>query len=407
MDQKAGIGSKAFVSGCLMLLCLLAPGLSKAQNARQMTRLIAENLQLADTQYRILMRNTPADRMPRNFDPATGKFNTSEITWWTSGFYPASLLYIYEYTRDTVLLSEARGRLTLLEPMKYFKKDHDLGFLINCPFGNAYRILKEDHYKQVVLTAAETLTGRYREPMRSLQSWDSSGNFRAPVIIDNMMNLELLCWAADAIREPKYKVMAIAHAETTLKNQYRPDFSSIHVVDYDPLTGAVLQKKTAQGAADSSAWSRGQSWGLYGFNIMYRFTGETRYLEQARGIANFILSNPNMPKDLIPYWDYDAPEIPTALRDVSAASILASALLELGQYTDGTERERYVTTAAKIIVNLSGKKYRSKRGESGGFLLKHSVGAIPYKSEVDVSLTYADYYFLEAMLRFRNWYLPR
>ena len=376
-----------------------------AQGRKQMEKLIREDLLFAAAQYKVLMANTPDSVMPRNYNPAEKKFVTSKTSWWTSGFFPGSLFYIYEGTGDSVLFAEGVKRLGILEKEQYFARDHDMGFMIFNSFGNAYRLTKKPHYKEVVLNASEALIKRYRPLLRSIQSWDSNSTYRCPVIIDNMMNLEMLCWAADEIREPKYKVIAIDHTETAIKNHYRPDFSSYHVVDYNPETGAILNKKSAQGYAEESAWARGQSWGLYGFLSMYRFTREARYLEQARGIAKFILNHPNLPKDKIPYWDFNAPNIPDALRDASAASILASALLELGQYVDGSERDQYVNTAAIILTNLSGKKYLSKKGENGGFLLKHSVGAIPYKSEVDVSLTYADYYFIEALLRFDRWYL--
>ncbi|MET0635829.1 MAG: glycoside hydrolase family 88 protein [Chitinophagaceae bacterium] len=377
----------------------------RGQSSRVMSKLITRDLAFAASQYKILMANTPDSVMPRNYNPREKKFVTSKTSWWTSGFYPGSLFYIYEGTGDTVLLAEATRRLGILEKEKFHKRDHDLGFMIFNSFGNAYRITRKPEYKEVVLTASVTLMGRYRPLLHTMQSWDSNATYRSPVIIDNMMNLEMLCWAADEVREPKFKVVAIDHTETTLKNHYRPDFSSYHVVDYDPQTGGILNKKTAQGYADESAWARGQSWGLYGFTAMYRFNKEPRYLAQARGIAKFILHHPNLPKDKIPYWDFNTPDIPDTYRDVSAASILASALLELGQYVEGEERSEYVSAAATILKNLSGKKYMSGKGENGGFILKHSVGAVPYNSEVDVSLTYADYYFLEALLRYKKWYL--
>jgi len=362
---------------------------------------------LAASQYKLLARNTPPGVMPRNYDPRQKKFETSNTSWWTSGFFPGSLFYIYEYTRDSSILDEATKRLAILEKEKFHSSDHDLGFMMYCSFGNAYRITGRKEYRDVVMTASETLIKRYRPVIHSIQSWDSGGAFRSPVIIDNMMNLEMLCWASDQIREPKYKVIAIDHTETTMRNHYRADYSSFHVVDYDLTTGRIIAKKTAQGYSDSSAWARGQSWGLYGFNIMYRFTREPKYLQQAKGIAQFLLNHPRLPADKIPYWDYDAPDIPNTYRDVSAAAILASALLELALYVEGSERDQYVSVAKKIITNLSKKKYLSRKGGNGGFLLKHSVGAVPYKSEVDVSLTYADYYFLEAMLRYQSWYLDK
>ncbi|RYY56783.1 MAG: glucuronyl hydrolase [Chitinophagaceae bacterium] len=378
---------------------------SPAQSYRSMTKLVEENFKLASEQYRIMMANTPDSVMPRNFNPKENKFVTSKTSWWTSGFYPGSLFYIAQARQDSVLFNEGISRLKILEKEKFHSSDHDLGFMIFNSFGNAYRITRNPEYAEVVMTAAQTLTRRYRPSINSIQSWDSNQHYRSPVIIDNMMNLEMLCWAADEIREPKLKIIAIDHTETAIRNHYRPDFSSYHVVDYNLQTGQIVSRKSAQGYSESSAWARGQSWGLYGFTTMYRFTREPRYLEQAKGIAKFILNHPRLPKDKIPYWDFDAPDIPDTYRDVSAASILASGLLELSLYVDQDLRNEYVSAVARILTNLSTDKYRSKKGENGGFILKHSVGAVPYNSEVDVSLTYADYYFLEALSRFWKWYL--
>jgi len=389
-----------------LLLTTLATRTATAQNSsRAMKKLIDENMKLAVKQYKLLAKNTPPTVMPRNYDPAAHKLVTANVSWWTSGFFPGSLWYLYEYSGDTAIRSEAERRLNILERIKYHTGDHDLGFMIFCSFGNAYRITGDAHYKDVIDTASETLIKRYRPSIRSIQSWDSSKNFRCPVIIDNMMNLEMLCWTSDQVKEPKYKLIAIDHAETTIKNHFRPDYSTYHVIDYDLQTGKVIKKKTAQGYSDESAWARGQSWGLYGYTMLYRMTTERKYLDLARNIAGFLLNHPNLPADKVPYWDYNVPDPAHAKRDVSAGSVMASALLELGQYTEGEEREKYISTARKILQSLSGKTYRSKVGENGGFLLKHSVGSLPHNSEIDVSLTYADYYFIEALLRYKNWYL--
>lgn len=167
------------------------------------------------------------------------------------------------------------------------------------------------------------------------------------MIIDNLMNLELLAWVTDHGGDAKYKKIAINHANTSMKNHFRPDYSSYHVVDYDMKTGAVVKRGTAQGASDSSAWSRGQGWALYGYTMMYRFTKEKRYLNLAKNIASFILNHPNMPADKVPYWDFDAPGIPNTYRDASAAAVIASALLELGQYTGKQDAKVYIDAAGK------------------------------------------------------------
>jgi hypothetical protein len=220
-----------------------------------------------------------------------------------------------------------------------------------------------------------------------------------------MMNLEMMNWVSDQGGNPEYKKIAITHTETTMKNHYRPDYSSWHVIDYDSTTGAVLKKRTHQGAANSSAWSRGQAWGFYGFVTMYRDTKDKRYLDFAKKTANFMLNHPDMPEDQVPYWDFDAPQQPLAKRDASAAAITASGLMELGLYTNGAEKEKYLQAATKMLSSLSSDTYRAKPGENGGFLIKHCVGALPLNSEIDVPLIYADYYFLEALKRYKDWYL--
>jgi uncharacterized protein YyaL (SSP411 family) len=217
-----------------------------------------------------------------------------------------------------------------------------------------------------------------------------------------MMNLELLFWATKVTGDSSFYKIAVTHANTTMKNHFRPDYSSYHVINYDSQTGAVQQKRTAQGAADESAWARGQAWGLYGYTVMYRETKEKKYLDQANHIANFILNHPNLPADKIPYWDFNAPGIPNALRDVSAAAIIASALLELSSYADKALSNNYATAAQTMLHSLSSSPYKAAIGANGGFILQHCVGNMPQKTEIDVPLTYADYYFVEAMTRYKK-----
>lgn len=390
----------------ILLLCFACLSLyTHAQGKKKIEKLIKKNMELAARQYKFMATLTPADSMPRSYDAARNKLITSNTRWWTSGFFPASLWYIYSYTKDTAIRSEAERRLALEEKEKYLTSHHDVGFMIFCSFGNAYKITHNPDYRDVCAIAAESLIKRYKPTIKAIQSWHSLSDPKSPVIIDNMMNLELLNWVSDEWREPKYKAIAIDHANTTMKNHFRADNSSYHVVEYDPATGKVLEKRTAQGYSNESAWARGQAWGLYGYTMMYRFTTEPSYLEQARKIAGFILNHPNLPADGVPYWDFNAPIDKNTLRDASAASILASALLELAQYAEGSERTRYISTAEKILTTLSSKTYLAKYGQNGGFLLKHGVGNFPEKSEVDVPLTYGDYYFIEAMLRYKQWYL--
>ena len=389
---------------CIFLLLLLAQQFAFSQ--QKMKVLIDEQMKFAVEQYKVLAAKTPENKMPRTFQQQANKLVLSDVEWWTSGFYPGTLWYIYEYSKDATIRKEAEARLRLQKKVQHFTGNHDVGFMIFCSFGNAYRITGDTAYRTPIHNAAEALSTRYKPAMKAIQSWNTSKRFNAPVIIDNMMNLELLSWVTRDGGAKKYWDIAVNHANTTLANHFRPDNSCYHVVDYDLNSGMPAQKKTWQGLNDQSAWSRGQGWALYGYTMMYRFTRDKKYLEQAKKVAGFILNHPNLPADKIPYWDFDAPASDTTLRDASAGALMASALLELGQFTKGNERRKFVAAAETMIRSLADTNvYRAALGTNGGFLLKHSVGALPFKEEVDVPLTYADYYFIEALLRYKKWYL--
>jgi hypothetical protein len=359
-------------------------------------------LKFAARQYKLMMKHVPDTVLPRSTNSKDGSLLTSGTSWWTSGFYPGTNWYLYEYTKDPAFKEEALKRMALVKKEQYNTHTHDLGFMMYCPFGNAWRITKDTAYKAVLLTSAKSLITRFNPTVGCIKSWDH-GDWKFPVIIDNMMNLELLNWATRESGDKQFAAIARTHANTTMQHHFRPDYSSYHVVAYDPANGAVVRRQTHQGAADSSAWSRGQAWALYGYTMMYRDTKDKAYMMQARHIADFILRNPNMPSDLVPYWDYDAPGIPDAPRDASAAAVAASALLELSRYTDKADGKRYWNAAEKMLNSLCSPAYLAKEGENNDFILMHSVGSLPGKSEVDVPLTYADYYFVEALLRYRQW----
>jgi len=373
----------------------------RLQPKQALIRLIDGSLRQAANQYKVLMGKVPADRLPKTYYANTDKLETSNSGWWTSGFYPGTLLYLYGFTHDTSLMHEATRRLSLLEKEQFNKGTHDLGFMMYCSFGNARSILGSRDYDTILLNSARSLSTRFNAKAGVIRSWDN-GKWKYPVIIDNMMNLELLFWATHVSGDSSFYKIAVTHANTTMKNHFRSDYSSVHVVDYDTATGAVLARQTAQGFSDSSAWGRGQAWGLYGYTVMYRCTHDPRYLEQAEHIAHFILTNPNLPADKIPVWDYNAPEGQRALRDASAGAIMASALIELSRDVAPEKGREYLDVAEQIIVALSSNNYKAVVGSNGGFILKHSVGHLPAKSEVDVPLTYADYYFVEAMLRYKQ-----
>lgn len=334
---------------------------------------------------------------PRTIDPS-GSLHLVVSRDWTSGFFPGELWYMYEYTQDDFWRKKAHKQTVLLEREKQNGGTHDMGFKMYCSYGNAYRLTGDTYYKDVLLESAYTLTTRYKKAVGVIRSWDHNREkWECPVIIDNMMNLELLFWAFKTSGDSVFYDVAVNHARTTMKNHFRDDYSSYHVVDYDTITGSVVHKHTHQGYSHESAWSRGQAWGLYGYTLCYRETGLPEFLEQAGHIANYIFSHSNLPDDLIPYWDFNAPGIPDEPRDVSAATITASALYELSQY-DPIKKQDYLNKANKIMENLT-NQYWATAEKDRGFLLLHSTGSKMSDSEVDVPIVYADYYYLEALLR--------
>ncbi len=325
---------------------------------------------------------------------------------WRSGFFPGSLWYLGELTGDTLFLSAARRYTVALDKAKTLTWHHDIGFIVNCSYGNGLRLGADTAYRSVIVEAARSLCTRFRPAAGVIQSWDAKGNswqakrgWLCPVIIDNMMNLELLFNATRLTGDSTYYKVAVSHADRTLREQFRPDGSCYHVVDYNPATGAVRHRQTAQGYADESAWSRGQAWAIYGYAMCYRETGDRRYLDQALRTFRFMKKHKNLPEDLVPYWDMDAPKIPAEPRDASSAAVIASALYEISTFAGVRHADSYRKYADRIMRSLASSAYTAQPGQAGGFLLLHSVGSIPHDSEIDVPLNYADYYFLEALKR--------
>jgi unsaturated chondroitin disaccharide hydrolase len=390
-----GLTTLVFLAGCSS---------RKAQQFKGDAELnfkIDKNFTDAVAQYKQMKALLPPGRFPKTYHPATARFETSGSEWWCSGFYPGTLLHLYEESKDTVLYNEAMRMLKLLEKEQFNKSTHDLGFMMFCSYGHANRLQPKPEYSDILINSAKSLSTRFNPKTGAIKSWDSKPSDFL-VIIDNMMNLELLFWATRVTGDSSFHKIAVTHANTTTKNHFRPDYSSYHVVNYHPETGQIQQRRTAQGFADESAWARGQSWGLYGYTVMFRETKDKQYLDQAQRIADFLLNHPNLPADKIPYWDYNAPDIPKALRDASAGSIMASALLELSTYVGKKDRVRYFDAAETMLKTLSSDTYKAPAGTNGGFLLMHSVGHLPGKSEIDVPLTYADYYYVEAMRRYQS-----
>ena len=368
--------------------------------------LIKENIANAEIQTKLLIEASEegdTTRIPSSYQ--NGKIVFVPVDDWVSGFFAGTLWYMYELTGDEYWADHARRHTEILDEVQYLKWHHDVGFMINDSYGNGLRLKNIPGYEEVCVNTAKSLSTRFRPGAGIIQSWNvdagwqSQRGWTCPVIIDNMMNLELLYKATQFTGDSTYAKIATSHADKTLQNHFRPDWSCYHVVDYDPQTGEVLGKCTAQGYSDSSAWARGQAWALYGFTSAYRYTGDKRYLDVAENIAGFLFNNPNMPDDLVPYWDFNAPGIPDEPRDVSSAAIIASGLYELYHYTN---KQEYKEKADKIIESLSSPAYRAEPGTNGGFILMHSVGSIPHGSGIDVPLNYADYYFLESLIRKRN-----
>lgn len=340
------------------------------------------------------------EKLPRSIPTGSKEWKFIDYKDWTSGFWPGELWYLYEVTGDNKWKLQADKFSRYLTPLSVSKaSDHDLGFQVFNSFGNGYRLTKNKEYKEIILKTADTLATLYNPKVGTIQSWPHNDFGGHNTIIDNMMNLELLFWASKNGGNKSLYSIAVKHAETTMNNHFRPDYSSYHVLIYDYETGKKIKGRTAQGFSDSSMWARGQAWGIYGFTMVYRETKEKKFLEFAHKIARVYLDRLTT-EDLIPYWDFDAPGIPNEPRDASAAAIVASGLLELSTYTkDKILKEEYQTKAKKMIVSLS-ENYQS-RDVNSAFLL-HSTGHKPAGSEIDCSINYADYYYLEALLRLQK-----
>lgn len=381
------------------------------QSETSQTAIIDSGFAIASVQITNMLDTVATYRTDTRFLPKSvnkeGKNTLSGIYDWTSGFFPGSLWYLYEYTQDERWQAEAEKWTAFLEPVKDFHGHHDVGFMIYSSYGNGYRLTDNEAYKAVIVQAARSLSKRYNEKVGAILSWDADRGWQSergweyPVIIDNMINLELLFKATELSGDSSFYHIAVSHADRTLENHFRPDYSSFHVIDYDPETGEVRHRHTAQGYAHESAWARGQAWAVYGYTLCYRETGDKRYLVQAQHIADYILNHPNLPEDLIPFWDFNDPEIPNTYRDASAGAIIASTLLSLSEMAAPEKAADYKAAAITMLQSLSSDAYLAQPGTNNAFILKHSVGSIPHDSEIDVPLSYADYYYLEALLKYK------
>jgi len=401
-----------FIVICLSILTLASCKKEVAvveKKVESKQELIKRVFDLAENQYDYLISRidtvTPLIN-PRSLNK-DGTYRMAYKQDWTSGFFPGSLWYLYEQTNDEKWKNQADKFTMAIDSAQFVKWNHDVGFMVQNSFGQGYRLTGNDYYKQAVIDAAKSLSTRYRPVAKVIQSWDTDApwiqgkGLDMPIIIDNMMNLNLLYEATKHSSDSIFADIANNHATTTIVNQYREDYSCYHIIDYDHITGEVRKKVNFQGFSDDSSWARGQAWGLYGYTEIYGETGNEKFLNQAKNIAQFIMQNKNIPSDHIPYWDYNDPSIPNTPKDASAAALVASALLELQAY-DSDNKEAYINYVQTILETLSSEEYLAKSGENGGFILKHSVGNIHEANETNTPLNYADYYFLEALLRWKN-----
>ena len=389
----------------MMTLTAMMP-VSAQTSEEPMSKVVERGLQRATSQSLVLAsalkdRN---DVLPRTFDK--GRLQTIRFDHWVSGFFPGVLWMLYENSKDERLRQYAEQFTARVEPAKKMTNTHDLGFMLYCSFGQGYRLTGNKHYLDVIGEGTQSLLTRWNDKLGVIKSWDGNKQWQYPVIIDNMMNLEMLCFMTRETGDMRYERIAERHANTTMKNHFRDDFSTFHVVSYDTITGQPHARNTHQGYADGSAWARGQAWGLYGYTMMYRETLNSRYLRQAQEIGKFLMHHPRLPKDKVPYWDYDAPgtekENGKCLRDASAAAIMASALIELSQLDPTELAPQWLALAQQQLRTLSSPTYLAGEGEQGGFIIKHGVGHHPAGAEIDVPLTYADYYYVEALMRMKQ-----
>lgn len=334
--------------------------------------------------------------IPRGIDKNLTKLKTSSSDTWTSGFFAGNLWYLYLLTNDEKSKKKALKWTKIVKNQQNNDKDHDIGFKIYNSFGNAYKITQDEAFEKVIIKSAKTLATRYNDDVKAIQSWDSKkGKWDYPVIIDNMMNLELLFEASLLSKDSMYHKIAVNHANTTLQHHFREDHSTYHVVDYLP-DGSVNDKKTHQGFSDSSAWARGQAWAVYGYTMAYRYTKDKAYLNQAVQTAGFYLNHKKLPSDGIPFWDFDDPNIPNSPKDVSAATIMTSAFFELYEYTNNAI---YIDYANSVLENLQKPEYLLDKSVDAPFILTRSTGNYNKNSEIDCPIVYADYYLLEALVR--------
>ena len=367
---------------------------------------VDRQLAYCDTQIRKTLESIGQDSclMPRSIDTRQKTWNTCDIYDWTSGFWPGILWYDYEATGDTAIRSQAIRYTECLRPLitPLHKGDHDIGFQIFCSFGNAYRLTEKEEYRDIILKGACKLARLYNPKVGTILSWPGmvkEMGWPHNTIMDNMMNLEILFWASRNGGGKELYDIAVNHATVTMKHAFRNDGGNYHVAVYDTLDGHFIKGVTNQGYGDSTLWARGQAWAIYGYTMVYRETKDKTFLRFAEKLANLYLQR--LPDDYIPYWDFDAPHTADCPKDASAAAITSSALIELSNLEDNEEAaQKYRQAAVKMLETLSSAQYQGR--EQKPALIMHSTGNYPGGYEIDAAINYADYYYLQALLRYRK-----
>lgn len=387
--------------GALLCASLLLGCIPKAAVAQSsFDTIVQHDLDFAARQLGASLSSISSASSYPSTTKTSGAWNTTGASSWTSGFFPGALWRMYERSADASWRTAAAQRQAGIAGQKTNAGDHDIGFKVFTSFGNGYRLTGDDAYRQVVLTAAGTLATRYSPTVGCIRSWGSISDAKDfEVIIDNMINLELLFWASKHGGKSEWYQMALSHALKTRENHVRPDGSTYHVVDYNPATGAVKSKRSAQGYNTESTWARGQAWAIYGFTMAYRETSDPRFLDTARATADYFIGH--LPSDKVPYWDFELPSLAGQPRDSSAAAIAASGLLELSQLeTDAARKQTYLDSARAILTSLSSPGYLAE-GTSYRSILLHGTRNNNSSSADghDTGLIYGDYYFVEALLR--------
>lgn len=388
-----------FLSKLLCLSALFVMNFARA--ADEVMEIIPKVFERAAKQSALMLKNPATrDQFPRSLKPDSS-VKTVASEDWTSGFFPGTLWLIYEYNHRAEWKDRAMAATLRLENLRHFKGHHDVGFMLGCSYGNALRLDPNDSEREVLRDGAAALATRYRPEMGLIRSWDYKP-FSYPVIIDNMMNLELLTWSAKNGGDPKQLEIAISHADKTLINHFRPDGSAYHVLDYNPKTRGIAAIHAGQGADVRTAWARGQSWAIYGYAMMYRETKKPEYLAKSAAVADFVMNHPNLPADKVPYWDFGAEADTKTPRDAAAAAVMAAGLVELSELLGKEKGTGYLDFARAQLLSLASPAYLAGEGGNGGFILMHSTGHLPEGHEIDSPLNYADYYFLEALLRYKS-----